>query len=105
MHPPFYPVDHKVDPNILQPYDERPVKRRTTAEPLRFAVASHDWPPVPFAAPEHDFHAGITLPSGTVVEVRPQLWIVPPPQRKIRHIIGRWLIRMGQRLILENRLG
>jgi hypothetical protein len=38
-----------------------------------------------------------------MAHAQPVLRIVPPPQRTLRDMIGRFLIRAGQRMILEGR--
>ncbi|PRY76015.1 hypothetical protein CLV80_110101 [Yoonia maritima] len=105
MHPPFYVVDHKVGPENHNDYSERTTKRRTQPQRLQISPVASSWPPVPFI-PEVDTNPQlIRLPSGMLVAEKPRLQIVPAPQRSLRHVIGRWLIRIGQRMILENRPG
>ena len=105
MHPPFYTVDHKIGPDIHHQCDHRPVKRRGAATRLLLTPATTGWPPVPFIPPWMLDDNGVRLPTGAQPMPRPQLRVVPPPRRTIRDILGRWLIRTGQRMILQNRLG
>ncbi|WP_394178725.1 hypothetical protein [Yoonia maritima] len=105
MHPPFFIVDHKVGTDIHQPYTERPLKRRTNPEQLQMTPVASGWPPVPFLPKTEEHLQLIRLPSGKMIAARPRLQIVPQPQRNLRHVVGRWLIRLGQRMILENRPG
>ncbi|WP_342077209.1 hypothetical protein [Yoonia sp. SS1-5] len=101
MHPPFYHVDHKISPDIDHLGDTRPARRRSLPQVLRLSPVRTGWPPVrlPFDDPD-----GVGLPSGTTPD-RPQLQLVPPPRRGMRDALGRFLIRMGQKLILQNGLG
>ena len=105
MHPPFFTVDHKIGPDIHHHSDNRPVKRRGAAKRLRISPATVGWPPAPLVAPWLIEDGQIELPSGAPALGKPQLRIVPPPRRTFRDMLGRWLIRVGQRLILQNRLG
>lgn len=105
MHPPFFTVDHKIGPDIHHESDSRPVKRRGSAKRLRLSPATAGWPPAPLVAPWLFTDDEVTLPTGAPALSRPQLRVVPPPRRTLRDAVGRWLIRMGQRMILQNRLG
>lgn len=100
MHPPFFHVDHKIGPDIHHAGDDRPVVRRGVPARLILQPATPGWPPVPFL-PQDDGQ----LPTGAQAMPRPHLQLVPPPQATWRIILGRWLIRTGQRLILQNRPG
>jgi hypothetical protein len=103
MHPPFFTVDHKIGPDIHHHGDDRPVVRRASPTRLVLTPATTGWPPVPLLAPSSVGAGAVQLPTGSNAFVRPQLRIVPPPQPTLRSIIGRFLIRAGQRMILENR--
>lgn len=103
MHPPFYTVDHKIGPDIHHHDDDKPVVRRSAPARLDLTPATTGWPPVPLQATPPADTGAVQLPSGRAAFVRSQLRIVPPPQRTLRSAIGRFLIRAGQRMILENR--
>lgn len=105
MHPPFFVVDHKIGPDIHHCGDHKPVKRRILPERLRLTPSMVSWPPVALLPPPAEDTDAITAPSGAVTVRRPQLQVVPPPRRRLREIVGRWLIRAGQRMILQNRPG
>ncbi len=103
MHPPFFTVDRKIGLDIYHYGDERSVTRRNRLAPLRLTPAATGWPPVPLrAGPPEDAQA-VQYPSGKAVWDVPKLQVVPLPQRRWRDIIRRFLIRAGQRMILENR--
>jgi hypothetical protein len=104
MHPPFFHVDHKIGPDIHTHGEVKYIPKRTQPTRLSLShVGTVGWPPVPlFVHPISDVSA-IRVPSGQFVHAQPVLQIVPPPQRTFRDIIGRFLIRAGQRLILEGR--
>lgn len=104
MHPPFFVVDHKIGPDIYHRDTPRPSRRRGKPETLNLSHVATGWPPVPLVD-EATLTGYVPLPSGAKILLRPVLQVVPPPQRNLRHIVGRWLIRLGQRMILENRLG
>ena len=94
MHPPFYHVDHKVDP-ISHPKSARLVLRRSQptrldlgAQPSGFALAPLRAPPPPKGFPK--VHGPVRLA------------VVPPPRPSLRDRVGRMLIRIGQRMIFEN---
>jgi hypothetical protein len=103
MHPPFYTVDHKIGPDIHHLSDSKPVKRRSQPEQLQLTPATIGWPPVPLLPNALDDLWGLQVPSGSAVMIPPKLRVVPPPQRTWRDVVGRLLIRAGQRMILENR--
>ncbi len=86
MHPPFYVVGRDATP----PH-HRPHVRRNRAERLDLTPPKTAWVPVPLVQP---------TPPVPVNVVRLQL--VPPPRNTWRDTIGRWLIRAGQRMILQN---
>ncbi|MFQ1701485.1 hypothetical protein ACJ5NV_12920 [Loktanella agnita] len=101
MHPPFFHVDHRIGPDIHHDSDSKPVKRRGLPERLRLTPATIGWPPLALQAAITD----AAQPSGAPVQLRPTLQVVPPPSRSLRDTLGRWLIRAGQRMLLQNRLG
>ena len=94
MHPPFFVVDHKVghhpDDFVRRPFVRRGGPARLVLEPApaRFA-------PVPFRAPAPSTEA---FASGGR---KLHLAVVPPPQPTARDVVGRLLIRIGQRMILR----
>ena len=101
MHPPFFVVDHKIGPDIHHHGDHKPIVRRNLPERLDMSVAAGGWPPVPLQLPSPD--PAPRLPSGSRVVAPLHLRVVPPPEPGLRQAIGRLLIRLGQRMILENR--
>lgn len=104
MHPPFFTVDHKIGPDIHHQSDGRPVIRRNLPERLRLSPVAPGWPPVPLIAGALNQSDQLLVPSGHTVNPQAILRVVPPPQRTWRDIIGRLLIRAGQRMIMENRV-
>ena len=91
MHPPFVFTDHKVSPST---HPARPHVRRTRPARLDLAPAP-GWPPVPLVAPPVPLApAGVPLIRGG------HLRVVPPPRNGWRDVLGRWMIRTGQRMIL-----
>lgn len=90
MHPPFYVVDHKIGPDIHPPCDAPRILRRNKPAVLDLTPVANGWPPVPL----------VPAQPAQALPQPPMLRIVPPPDRTIRHIVGRLLIRAGQRLIL-----
>lgn len=102
MHPPFIFTDHKVGAAIYPQHQGRKIKRRHAPESLRITPATAGWPPAPIVAPQ----ATLPLsPSGRTFVPGVRLQVVPPPRKTLRDYIGRWLIHIGQRMILQNRLG
>ena len=91
MHPPFYIVDHKV---IITP--ERRFVRRSLPGRLEFQPATCGWPPLAVGQKPVEL---------APIPPKPFVRLVPPPSGTPRDLIGRWLIRIGQRMILKNRLG
>ncbi len=96
MHPPFIVTDARVGraaAHLTPP--RRGAATRLTLSP---ATLPHR-PPAPAA-----------LRAGAVVDLPPlravpHLRIVPPPTHRLRDRIGRWLIRLGQRMILTHHPG
>ena len=105
MHPPFYTVDHKIGPDIYHYNDSKPVVRRSLPDRLALRPSATGWPPVPLSQSGFVDNGALHLPSGTMLAPQTVLRVVPPPQRTWRDIIGRLLIRAGQRMIMENRVG
>ena len=103
MHPPFFVVDHKIGPDIQHQSECKPVVRRGAPKALILSHSAPGWPPVPliFDAPDVPMQGLTPLNQNAIA--RPQLCVVPPAQPTLRHLIGRLLIRTGQRMILENR--
>ena len=104
MHPPFYTVDHKVGPDICHHFDSKPVTRRGLPERLALRPSAAGWPPIPLSPGAFSDNGALHLPSGAMVPPQHILRVVPPPQRTWRDSLGRFLIRIGQRMILENRV-
>jgi hypothetical protein len=97
MHPPFFAVDHKIGPDIHHIGAYRPAVKRGRPMRLDLTPVAVGWPPAPLVA---TFEGTSRAP-----DLRTHLRIVPPPQHTWRDWLGRLLIRIGQRLILQNRLG
>lgn len=105
MHPPFYTVDHKIGPDIHHHNGSRPIVRRGLPERLPLRPSATGWPPVPLAFGTFMDNGALHLPSGAMLPPQAILQVVPPPRRTWRDTIGRLLIRAGQRMIMENRVG
>jgi len=101
MHPPFIFPNHPVGPTHVSPTPERTIVRRSKPEALRLTPATGDWPPVPLVAPTDTYPA----PKDELIAPKDRLQVVPIPRNTLRDRIGRFLIRTGQRMILENRPG
>ena len=90
MHPPFFPVDHRA----TAPETHRgPVKRRGAPTTLDLSPTPANWPPVPLVAPPPP----TTLDPGRIV------WLSPPVHTGPRARFGRFLIRLGQRMLAPPR--
>ena len=87
MHPPFYVVGRNASPS---PHHPKPHVRRSAPQWLDLSPADLHWPPVPLAIPKPQ------VQPLQVVTLR----FVPAPKKTVRDVIGRWLIRAGQRMIL-----
>lgn len=102
MHPPFFTPDTFVSSDLVS--DRHNVvtpKRRSAPQRLRILPVP-GWPPLPIVAPQ-DLHQGVpTPPSGQPAQALPQLHVVPAPRNSLRDAFGRFLIRTGQRMILQN---
>ena len=101
MHPPFYFVDHKIGPDIHHHGETKPVIRRSRPQKLSLRPSTTGWPPVPLAPGAFIDNGALQLRSGATLAQQPILQVVPPPQRTLRIVIGRLLIRTGQRLIMQ----
>jgi len=101
MHPPFHVVDHKIGPDIHHSGDTKPVVRRGAPARLRLRAAVNGWPPIPVPTPALDGQH--PLPSGRLPHPAPVLQIAPPARTGLRDFIGRWMIRTGQRMIMQGR--
>lgn len=101
MHPPFFPVDHRSVVHTPHPVSHRTGLRRTTPVVLPISL-SHlvENPVIPIYLAED-------IKPGDIPDQRPiRLQAVPlPTHNSLRDVIGRWLIRVGQRMILENHPG
>ena len=97
MHPPFYTPDTSVSRDIT-PFSGRPIKRRGE-KPQRLVILPFTgWPPV--APPPLD---PVPLSDHVAPGRQPiVLVVVPAPRSTWRDIMGRFLIRTGQRMILRN---
>ena len=104
MHPPFFTVDHKIGPDIHHHSDKKPVTRRSLPERLALRPSASGWPPIPMSSAAFTDNGALHLPSGAMLAPQTTLQVVPPPQRTWRDVIGRMLIRAGQRMIMENRV-
>lgn len=105
MHPPFFTVDHKIRADIHHHDGHKPVKRRSFPARLRLTPATTGWPPIMLQPVGSEDSGSIQAPTGQAIACRPRLQIVPPPRRSLRDVIGRLLIRTGQRMILSGRPG
>ncbi len=95
MHPPFVFTDHKIGPTLEHP---KPHVRRT--KPARLDLSPNaGWPPVPLVVPSDVPSA----PTGAPFAPGFRLQVVPPARTTWRDVVGRFLIRTGQRMILSNR--
>ncbi len=103
MHPPFFTVDHKIGPDIHHHSDSKPVIRRGIADRLRLTPSVPGWPPVPLNIGMFGDNSALLVPTGSTVTPPVFLQVVPLPQRTWRDFVGRLLIRVGQRLIMDNR--
>lgn len=101
MHPPFTFPNHPVGPTRLSPTPERHVVRRSKPEALRLTPAAPGMPPIPLVVPSDPHPA----PADETVQPKDRLQVVPIPRNTLRDRIGRFLIRMGQRMILDNTPG
>lgn len=104
MHPPFFIVDHKIGHDIHHFTGDRPIIRRGAPVRLALRHTSSGWPPIPLQAGAFTDNGALHLPSGAMLPPVATLRVVPPPQRRWRDMLGRLLIRTGQRLIMENRV-
>ncbi|MCK0097058.1 hypothetical protein MWU60_15885 [Yoonia sp. F2084L] len=103
MHPPFFTVDHKIGPDIHHQSDSKPVIRRSLPDRLSLRPSALGWPPVPLSNAAFTDNGALHLPSGATLQPKAILRVVPPPERTWRNFVGRLLIRVGQRMIMENR--
>jgi len=103
MHPPFIFTDHKVgpQPHPSRSYPSRSHVRRSTPERLDLSVGA-GWPPVPLIAPRGPLPLA---PSGLPLVPGVRLVVVPPPRNTLRDVLGRWMIRTGQRMIMSHGQG
>lgn len=102
MHPPFYIPDVRIADDITPHHGTRRLIKRGD-RPQRLPVLPvPGWPPLPFRTPDWATAKAPTLPTGRPVMATPVLAIVPKPRNTLRDSLGRFLIRTGQRMILEN---
>jgi len=105
MHPPFYIPDTHVSRDIVPHHDAKPTIRRGHQPMVLRILPFATWPPLHPALLDHVGDPVPSLPTGRPAPDRPVLYVVPVPRRTLREAIGRFLIRAGQRMILENRPG
>lgn len=91
MHPPFIHTDHRIGTHYPNP---KPHVRRTRPTRLDLIPVAQGWPPLPLLDPSHL--------AKEAVSKDPQIFLVPSPRRAWRDILGRFLIRLGQRMIAAN---
>ena len=96
MHPPFVFTDHRVVPD---PFLRATKTRRSLPERLDLTPLATGWPPVPLMATGNP---PFVAPSGVVVLTPAVVRVVPPPRRTWKVVLGRWMIRTGQRMIFSN---
>ena len=89
MHPPFHFVDHRADAAPLHP---APVPRRAAPAVLDISPASAHWPAVPRVAP-----------PPVAIDPERIVWLSPPVHTGPRARLGRFLIRLGQRMLAPPR--
>jgi len=101
MHPPFFPTDHRSSVNTPHPVSHRRGLRRTTPMVLPMTL-SHlaENPTIPVYLAEDVRPDEIADPRPVILRAVPA-----PTHNSLRDVIGRWLIRLGQRMILENHPG
>lgn len=105
MHPPFYIPDTRVSYDVSHHHDSKPVIRRgMQPQVLRF-LPLPGWPPIHPLLKDRIDPDVIAVPSGKAVPDRTVLRVVPEPRNGLRDTFGRFLIRVGQRILLENRPG
>lgn len=100
MHPPFFITDHRSVVHTPHPVSHTRGLRRGAASvlPVTACYVSHN-PFIPTyllddVHPDEPEHG------------HPRLRVVAAPTHSsLRDVIGRWLIRLGQRMILENHAG
>lgn len=101
MHPPFFTIDHRTVVHTPSPVSHRVGLRRTT--PVVLPVTLSHVVENPFIP---TYLVADVLPDAPVESKPVRLTIVPSPTHSsLRDVIGRWLIRLGQRMILENHPG
>ena len=94
MHPPFIFTDHRIGP---EPVTSKPKVRRTTPARLDLRPMTPGWPPMPVVEPSKLAQLASEKP--------PVFYVVPTPRRAWRDVVGRFLIRVGQRMIVKNSPG
>ncbi len=105
MHPPFYTPDTFVSRDIVAGFEPKPTIRRGHRPRVLQFLPAPGWPPIHPYLVDLVEQAPPPLPSGQQAVKRPVLHVVPEPRNTLRDAIGRFLIRLGQRMILENRPG
>ena len=101
MHPPFFTTDYRSVVHTPHPVSHRTGLRRTTPVVLPVTLSHLIENPFIPAYLVEDVH------PDEIHDTRPvRLTIVPAPvHSSLRDVVGRWLIRLGQRLILTNHPG
>lgn len=105
MHPPFFIPDTRVSLDIAHHIESKPrIRRGATGTSLQF-LPFGTWPPLhPLLLDQVDDTVP-ALPTGRPAPDRPVLHVVPLPRPGLREALGRFLIRTGQRMIVQNRPG
>ena len=102
MHPPFYIPDTFVSQDITPHGGVRRVTPRgETPRRLTF-LPMPGWPPRSVQLTDQVPPRDPVLPSGRPAVPVPVLAVVPAARSTWRDIVGRFLIRTGQRMILQN---
>ena len=105
MHPPFFIPDTRVSSDIFHHVDTKPRIRRGERPVALRILPVGLWPPLHPALCDRIDDSAPALPTGRAAPNRPALHVVPLPRRGLREAFGRFLIRTGQRMILQNRPG
>lgn len=101
MHPPFFHTDHRSVVHTPHFVSHHNGLRRTTPVALPMSV-SHlvDNPHIPVYLAQDVPAVSAQTPRPVILQAVP-----PPTHNSLRDVFGRWLIRMGQRIIFENHPG
>lgn len=98
MHPPFFHTDHRSIVHTPHPVSHKVGRRRNVPVVLPITLShlvENPFIPTYLAEDVQGDEPDDTRPA--------RLTVVPAPTHSsLRDVIGRWLIRLGQRMILEN---